>query len=499
MRKYHILKYLPWIFLPFSIFVIVLLREGTLMALGLNFDFFHNLCSLSAVSGFLISINFEPIQTILVKPSIRIGINTLILTILLGPVFCGYICPFGTLQRAIKFVGKGIGFRIKAVPFKLDKILRVLKYITLIMFLFLVFTDIVEIYMHLDPYHSFIRLFYGGITITGGIYLIIVIILSLTYDRPFCKYLCPYGAFFNIISVLRVFRVRRNPDVCINCKICDEKCPVDIKVSLSETVKDMNCLSCHACISNCPKDKAISLKSSFTGIVYFFIVCITIIFALYYIGKTPINTNRITMLNSNITVSSESLPEDNIDLDAYFASKSIPPKEASTLSVFGNFDLDLILVDDAKDMNLRAILAKKLQDEQAENDRLEIEKAQIEKNRIAAEKIAAEAIAKQEQAAKDAVAETTSSYIYNNGIYTATVNGYRPNMVVQVEIKNDVILSVQILDHNETRSYYRYSAPQMIQSIISTNSKDVQVVSGATYTSIGIKSGVSACLNKAKK
>ena len=82
--------------------------------------------------------------------------------------------------------------------------------------------------------------------------LVIALAGSLVYDRFFCKYACPMGAFLGLISKVSIFKVRRNTETCIDCKACDKACPVNVTVSEVETVTSPECIDCGECVTACP-------------------------------------------------------------------------------------------------------------------------------------------------------------------------------------------------------------------------------------------------------
>jgi ferredoxin len=43
--------------------------------------------------------------------------------------------------------------------------------------------------------------------------------------RPYCRFLCPYGALLKIASVLSKWRVRVTPSHCTQCRLCENSCP----------------------------------------------------------------------------------------------------------------------------------------------------------------------------------------------------------------------------------------------------------------------------------
>ena len=78
-----------------------------------------------------------------------------------------------------------------------------------------------------------------------------------------------------------------------------------------------------------------------------------------------------------------------------------------------------------------------------------------------------------------------------DGTYTGSADGYGPGLTVSVTVKNGRVQSVEIISHNEKNSRY-YAAPiQTIpEEIVLNQSVDVDIVSGATFTSLGIKNAV---------
>lgn len=65
----------------------------------------------------------------------------------------------------------------------------------------------------------------------GTIILILMLLLSFSYDRLFCKYLCPMGAFLGILNKISIFKITRDKNTCTNCKLCSKICPVNINVA----------------------------------------------------------------------------------------------------------------------------------------------------------------------------------------------------------------------------------------------------------------------------
>lgn len=175
----------------------------------------------------------------------------------LGPLFCGWICPFGTFQEWISKIGRKI-FKKKFnrfIPYKFDKYLRFLRYIVLAWVIVMTAWSGKIIFEAYDPYFALFQFWTGEVAVSAYIILAVVILLSLFVERPFCKYACPYGAVLGIFNLFRVFGLKRNAASCIDCGACDRACPMNIPVSTSGTVRNHQCISCFKCTSTdgvCP-------------------------------------------------------------------------------------------------------------------------------------------------------------------------------------------------------------------------------------------------------
>ena len=85
-----------------------------------------------------------------------------------------------------------------------------------------------------------------------------------------------------------------------------------------------------------------------------------------------------------------------------------------------------------------------------------------------------------------------------DGTYEGEATGYKPGLTVSVTIKDNVISSIKITDHNEENSrYYAKAMDTVPGEIIDNQSLDVDAVTGATFTSIGIINAVNDALLKA--
>lgn len=139
----------------------------------------------------------------------------LLFALLFGRVFCAAVCPLGALQSMLLV-------RPVRVPDWLHRGLRVIPFIYLggaVMLAAMGLTFIVNVY---DPFVMFFR--FSGTTpvlVVIGIFLLV----STVVGRPYCRYLCPYGALLALISRFAWLRVSITPDECIKCSLCEDACP----------------------------------------------------------------------------------------------------------------------------------------------------------------------------------------------------------------------------------------------------------------------------------
>jgi polyferredoxin len=174
---------------------------------------------------------------------------TLILTIVGGPFFCGWFCPFGTIQEVMN----NIRLIFNKKPFKLPKKVHGFLIFFRYFLLILIFIGFTFLYIF-DVRVSFLDLISGQIlSIFSYSLIFLFLLISLFMDRPFCNYFCPEGAQFGLIGLLRIFRIKRNKSTCVDCKLCDKNCPMNIEVSKKDYVNSPQCINCFKCVSSCPK------------------------------------------------------------------------------------------------------------------------------------------------------------------------------------------------------------------------------------------------------
>ena len=168
--------------------------------------------------------------------------------LLFGVFFCGWVCMFGTLQEWAYKLGRLLHLPVIRVPQKLQQYLQLSRYV----FYFLSMLGISFAVLH--GTRSLGTLLKGKELATVFlVVLILFFVVGLFFNRPFCNYFCVGGAKRGMLSVMRVFGIRRDTSRCGNCGLCTKACPMNIDVANTEFVRHPNCIGCLSCISACPK------------------------------------------------------------------------------------------------------------------------------------------------------------------------------------------------------------------------------------------------------
>ena len=217
------------------------------------------------------------------------------ITILWGRFFCGYLCAFGSMQELVNYIARKL--KIKQIKMKpeTDRFLKAFKYIVLLILILLwIFNLPIDT---LSPWNVFgIYSSYKGWTdlssllSIGGVLLFIIIVTSIFIERAFCRYLCPLGGIFNVVSKPRLYKIKKNSK-CVNCNLCSNKCPMGIDVNKETSefgkVKSGECIDCFKCIDNCNLEALYTNpKEAISGTA-----AAIAISGLYLVGTIPTNTS----------------------------------------------------------------------------------------------------------------------------------------------------------------------------------------------------------------
>ena len=90
----------------------------------------------------------------------------------------------------------------------------------------------------------------GWLYIWKNTILIVTIVLSIIIYRPFCRYICPLGAFYSVFNKVSIYRYRVDMKKCVHCGKCAKAC--QMVVNPVENPNSPECIRCGRCKQACP-------------------------------------------------------------------------------------------------------------------------------------------------------------------------------------------------------------------------------------------------------
>lgn len=247
--------------------VFTLLRKGKISARNRKWIYMAAV----GIFGILLGSDPSPMGTVkdaivllglkgVVFPPRLIALGIFLLMVVLANKFiCSWGCQIGTLQdlvfrlnRDSKDIRTLFG-QIK-IPFIVSNSSRILFFLLLTFVAFIWATDIVGV---IDPFKLFKPQVIG---MTGGLFVALLLVLSLFVYRPWCHFFCPFGLVGWLAEKISIFRIKVDYDKCVSCGVCSQACPstvMDAILKQDRIVPD--CFSCGTCMEVCPAN-AISFE-----------------------------------------------------------------------------------------------------------------------------------------------------------------------------------------------------------------------------------------------
>lgn len=470
-------------------------------------------------------------------PQIILVFMVFLVTALWGRFFCGFLCSFGMLQELIFFFSKRVISGRVRIPERFDSIMKFLKYFILVFIAAGVWILALPVDSSWNPWGVFGILVSGNFSIissampTVGFALLLAIMLgSLFVGRFFCRYLCPLGALFAVVSRKRLYKIRRQSDSCTNCGLCTRSCSMGIRIPEKNAVISGECIQCMQCLSICPRE---SLSASPAGAIAGTV-------AAAAIGGTVIVGNLISFPVTE-TISDQQVTEKrekgNYKDGVYTGvGEGFRGTTEVQVTVEDGYIADITILsfrDDqeffhkAQSAVINAILTEQTADvstvsgatfssnsimdavadalgNSVDSSGQSVYESNPVDSSVETGENREQTDSDESQSSGESVSEPSDSgqepdpvsgrFSVADGTYEGTGNGFRGTTSVSVTVENGAITDITINSYADDTAYFTRAQDTVISEIISTQSLDVQAVSGATFSSNSIMDAVADAL-----
>lgn len=235
-------------------------------------------------------------------------ISVILLTVLCGRFFCGWVCAFGTFNDFIHIISKNV-FKINfKVDEKVDAVLKYVKYLILIIIIAVAWTMGSSIFQGTSPWDAFAQITNFPQVLynyaLGVIILMLIAIGAMFIERFFCRYLCPLGAIFTIISKLSLFKIKKPNEKCGKCRLCTNNCSMGLPLYKVNSVHGGECINCLKCVETCPrKNTKAAIAGEDVNPVLASSIAVAAFVGVYSVsnaGASLVNKSNLTQISSEV-------------------------------------------------------------------------------------------------------------------------------------------------------------------------------------------------------
>lgn len=500
-------------------------------------------------------------------------------TILLGRFFCGWMCAFGSMGDLIFYLGEKTRKKSILVPENVDRAGKSLKYILLVALMGFFWTQNPIDLSSSNPWDAF------GVLATvtkipdlayawkyfsiGVILLLLIMIGSFFIERFFCRYLCPLGAIFAIVSWLRIVKIKKPSKDCGSCRLCTKKCSMGIPMYKKDVISSGECIHCMKCVQVCPRNNVHTVVSNQEMqpilVGTFAAAAITGTYYVTTYASDSITSNSVTATASDspatqskyadgvyegsgtgfrggttkvsVTIKSgvitgveilsyeddapyfnrayksavsQIISTQSTEVDAVsgatYSSHGIMEAVANALSQAGNNNTSssqTVVAENSETSSNFSSSSTSSSSTNPQTSSISSEQAIANKNEVEDEEEADldddDNTTTGNSTANSTTSTTTQSNVaYTDGTYKGSGTGFRGGTTkVSVTVKGGAITGVEVLSYEDDTPYFNRAYKSIVSQMISTQSANVDAVSGATYSSNGIMDAVANALEQA--
>jgi uncharacterized protein with FMN-binding domain/ferredoxin len=360
------------------------------------------------------------------------------------------MCAFGTMGDAIHHISKKlfkVSFRISE---RMDRKLKYIKYVLLGLIVVGVWGLGTTAFSPASPWnvfgilaafgeapdvsYAFTQYTVGFLLLTG------IIAASFFIERFFCRYLCPLGTLFSLMSRLRIVKVRKPSDKCGSCMACTKSCSMGIPMYQYNKISSGECINCYNCLPACPrKNVSVDIAGEDVRPLSAGVLATLVMTSAYYSGSMASNVYAANTKSTSVVVQTEQIPASGSSTEDGAAAENNTGSTAAEESTASGSTNGSTTTD-----------------------------------------------------------SSSTSSIYKDGTYQGSARGFRRGITtVSVTVKNDKITGIEVVSHGDDRPYFNRSYNTVVNEILDTQSTEVDAVSGATFSSNGIMNAVADALQSA--
>ena len=444
-----------------------------------------------------------------VKYSVWMLLATVPATVLVGRFFFGFFCSFGAVQDLLWLGSHRLRalFPGKRNLKKADRIFRFAKYAVLFYFIIFIWSGVTAV-KTAGPWQVFGQYVSFGhwpglksLLSVGGVLLLLIFIGSLFVQRFFCRYFCPMGAIYSLISQTSFLKIDKPREECGKCHLCTSKCTMGMDLTKKDRIAGGECISCQKCVSWCPKGNA-HFRSRYGVLIGVGVTCATIMVSQLLIAgnlakektadsvkKTAENDAGGNFQNGIYTGTGE----------GYRGKVTVTVKVADgkiTELVLDDYADDKSYMERAKNRIFQEMISRQNTDVDAVSGATYSSNGLIEAVNKALGNDEGEGKKPEQEESEDKQSFIEAGRFQNltDGIYTGSADAFRGDVEVQVTVEKQKVTDISILSYCDTEEYFFRAAPAVIEQMKAEQSLNVDAVSGATYSSNGVIHAVANAL-----
>ena len=444
-----------------------------------------------------------------VKYSVWMLLTTVPATVLVGRFFCGFFCSFGAVQDLLWLGSHRLRalFPGKRNLKKADRIFRFAKYAVLFYFIIFIWSGVTAV-KTAGPWQVFGQYVSFGhwpglkpLLSVGGVLLLLIFIGSLFVQRFFCRYFCPMGAIYSLISQTSFLKIDKPREECGKCHLCTSKCTMGMDLTKKDRIAGGECISCQKCVSWCPKGN-VHFRSRYGVLIGVGVTCATIMVSQLLIAgnlakektadsvkKTAENDAGGNFQNGIYTGTGE----------GYRGKVTVTVKVADgkiTELVLDDYADDKSYMERAKNRIFQEMISRQNTDVDAVSGATYSSNGLIEAVNKALGNEEGEGKKPEQEESEDKQSFIEAGRFQNltDGIYTGSADAFRGDVEVQVTVEKQKVTDISILSYCDTEEYFFRAAPAVIEQMKAEQSLNVDAVSGATYSSNGVIHAVANAL-----